>query len=366
MFAVSSPMDISHGKEGENSSTFRSWWRKVTNSSQQPSQQQTTVFGVPLTQSIQYAHAAIAYVDCDVQYVGFVPCIVAKCGSFLKDQGLYTEGIFRMSGSARRIGELQRIFDTPPEYGSQLDWTGFSVHDAATILRRFLNYLPEPVIVTKLYQEFRDVIDMPISDEEKTMTYQGLLDQLPQDHQYLLLYLLDLLALFVDHKSATRMDASNLASIFTPGILCSSEHTMNPAHYKKSQKVVQFLIEHHEHFGMPKKAWYVVDNLASSSQQPSPSSQTDDNDSASPPPRRGTPLDVYRRQQHERNRLSFASSTGSIGGEERKAKALSRSRTVPSKRARFGSHDPLQIVQLSNAPRSEGTSPKISKQTPPI
>ncbi|KAJ2962855.1 hypothetical protein NQZ79_g2059 [Umbelopsis isabellina] len=297
--------------------------------------------------------------------------------------------------SARRIGELQRIFDTPLEYGSQLDWTGFSVHDAATILRRFLNYLPEPVIVSTLYQEFRDVIgnitqidilcscfsllnhentkanccvitDMPISDEEKTMTYQGLLDQLPQDHQYLLLYLLDLLALFVDHKSATRMDASNLASIFTPGILCLSEHTMNPAHYKKSQKVVQFLIEHHEHFGMPKKAWYVVDNSASSSQQESPSNQTDDNDGASPPPRRGTPLDVYRRQQQERNRLSFASSTGSIGGEERKAKALSRSRTVPSKRARFGSHDPLQIVQLSNAPRSEGTSPKISKQTPPI
>jgi hypothetical protein len=207
---------------------------------------------------------------------------------------------------------------------------------------------------------------MPISDEEKAMSYQGLLDQLPQDHQYLLLYLLDLLALFVDHKSATRMDASNLASIFTPGILCSSEHTMNPAHYKLSQKVIQFLIEHHEHFGMPKKAWYVLDDLAPSSQQQSPSNQTDDNDSASPPPRRGTPLDVYRRQQQERNRLSFASSTGSIAGEDRKTKSLSRSRTVPSKRARFGSHDPLQIVQLSNAPRSEGTSPKISKQTPPI
>jgi hypothetical protein len=60
--------------------------------------------------------------------------------------------------SARRIGELQRIFDSPPEYGSQLDWTGFSVHDAATILRRFLNYLPEPVIVSRLDQDFRDVI----------------------------------------------------------------------------------------------------------------------------------------------------------------------------------------------------------------
>lgn len=57
------------------------------------------VFGVPLTQSIQYAHAAIAYVDCNVQYVGFVPCIVAKCGSFLKDRGTtnHAKGICQFS-----------------------------------------------------------------------------------------------------------------------------------------------------------------------------------------------------------------------------------------------------------------------------
>jgi hypothetical protein len=42
---------------------------------------------VPLQQSLHCARAAIAYVDNDVQYVGFIPVIVAKCGSFLKDQG---------------------------------------------------------------------------------------------------------------------------------------------------------------------------------------------------------------------------------------------------------------------------------------
>lgn len=207
------------------------------------------------------------------------------------------------------------------------------------------------------------LIDLQISEEEKVNAYQGLLDQLPQDHQYLLLYLLDLLALFVQNCKATRMDASNLASVFTPGILCSPEHAMNPAHYKKSQRVVQFLIEHHEHFSMPKKAWYLVDNAAPTTASPNKetSIQTDPSHHTlpTPPPRRGTPLDVYRRQQQELNRLSFASSTGSLG-EERKMKSLSRSRTVPSKRARFGSHDPLQVVQLSNGPRSEGTSPKIT------
>jgi hypothetical protein len=68
------------------------------------------------------------------------------------------EGIFRLSGSARRIGELQHLFDIPPLYGSQLDWQGYSIHDAANVLRRFLNSLPDPVITHKSYNDFRNVL----------------------------------------------------------------------------------------------------------------------------------------------------------------------------------------------------------------
>lgn len=98
---------------------------------------------------------------------GYVPIVVAKCGMLLKETGSFlpssvssvsssltflpsisatqTEGIFRVSGSTRRINELQAIFDAPPRYGKDLDWTGFSVHDAASVLRRFLNLLPVSV-----------------------------------------------------------------------------------------------------------------------------------------------------------------------------------------------------------------------------
>jgi hypothetical protein len=52
------------------------------------------------------------------------------------------EGIFRVSGSSKRINELQAIFDSPPRYGKDLDWQGYSVHDAASVLRRYLNQMP--------------------------------------------------------------------------------------------------------------------------------------------------------------------------------------------------------------------------------
>lgn len=43
-------------------------------------------------------------------------------------------------------------------YGLDLNWEGYTVHDAASVLRRYLNKLPDPVIPFKFYQPFRDVM----------------------------------------------------------------------------------------------------------------------------------------------------------------------------------------------------------------
>jgi len=66
------------------------------------------------------------------------------------------EGIFRVSGSAKRIKELQAIFDSPPTYGKSLEWDGFNVHDAANVFRRYINHLPESIIPHDYYFAFRN------------------------------------------------------------------------------------------------------------------------------------------------------------------------------------------------------------------
>jgi hypothetical protein len=101
---------------------------------------------------------------------GYVPIVVAKCGMMLKETGpslpplpslsarthdvgvaTRTEGIFRVSGSNKRINELQVVFDAPPRYGKDLDWEGYTVHDAASVLRRYLNMMP--VSRARVYEE---------------------------------------------------------------------------------------------------------------------------------------------------------------------------------------------------------------------
>lgn len=129
-------------------------------------------FGVPLEDAIKEASAKISILgtestSSDVLQYGRIPIVVAKCGVFLKKNGLTVEGIFRVGGLSKRIKELQIIFSTPPEFGKKLNWDGYTVHDAALVLRRYLNALPEPLIPLQLYEDFRD----PLRTRQRIIKY---------------------------------------------------------------------------------------------------------------------------------------------------------------------------------------------------
>ncbi|KAM3075574.1 GTPase activating protein (GAP) for Rho1p [Clarireedia jacksonii] len=175
------------------------------------------------------------------------------------------EGIFRLSGSEKRIKELKTIFDSPDRYGKGLDWAGYTVHDAANVLRRYLNLLPEPIVPLDLYARFREPLRghtmAAVGDSEggpqfsdnfdvnqAIITYQQLITELPPLNRQLLLYILDLLAVFASKSDENRMTAVNLAAIFQPGMLSHPEHDMAPAEYRLSQDVLIFLIENQDHF----------------------------------------------------------------------------------------------------------------------
>ncbi|KAI1467120.1 uncharacterized protein F4812DRAFT_50121 [Daldinia caldariorum] len=248
---------------------LKSWWKAFqTRSRHQESQesQPKGIFGVPLRQSITYANVAISLVDEDGKsYIyGYVPIVVAKCGVFLKEKATGVEGIFRLSGSEKRIKELKIQFDSPDRYGKGLVWDGYTVHDAANVLRRYLNDLPEPVVPLDLYERFRDPLrghtKQAVGDTEGTQLvdnfneaeaiekYQQLIKELPPLNRQLLLYILDLLAVFAAKADENRMTAQNLAAIFQPGMLSHPQHAMAPEEYRLNQCVIIFLIENQDHF----------------------------------------------------------------------------------------------------------------------
>ena len=78
--------------------------------------------------------------------------------------------------------------------------------------------------------------------------YQQLITELPPLNRQLLLYILDLLAVFAAKAEQNRMNSQNLAAIFQPGMLSHPSHAMAPEEYRLNQCVIIFLIENQDHF----------------------------------------------------------------------------------------------------------------------
>jgi hypothetical protein len=149
---------------------------------------------------------------------------------------------------------MQIVFDRPDyRYGKGLDWTGYTVHDAANLLLRYLSQLPVPLVPLECYDHFRNPLrelkSPGISDHETAiMTYQSLIKEMPSLHRQLLLYLLDLLAVFAAKSDLNKMTTPKIATIFQPGLLSHPEHSVFPNEQQLSQEVLIFLIENQERF----------------------------------------------------------------------------------------------------------------------
>lgn len=306
------------------------------------------------------------------------------------------EGIFRLSGSAKRIKDLQLTFNTPDRYGKGLDWTGYTVHDAANILRRYLNQLPEPIVPLEFYEKFRDPLrayqaraEQALEQDEHAKAvaaYQRLLREVPPLNRTLLLYILDLLAVFASKSDLNRMTAANLAAIFQPGIISHPQHDMAPNEYRLSQDVLIFLIENQDNFliGMSGTA---MDEKAKDEVKSGPSSITTQRTAVGLGRSASTAsagTDSLRRTGGVRRNASLSSrnsqgraspnvsspatpgspaaftSTGNTSG-------LARSNTVPSNRSpAMQSGHRFQRVSEARTPETpSGTQPPMIPGSPP-
>ena len=170
-------------------------------------------------------------------------------------------------GSPSRLRELNAAFNQPPDYGRDLDWSGYTVYDAAGILLKLLLRLPESVIPSNLYLKFqqpllshilaardgRTVFDVMTSDENKTAIkdYRELVATLPPLPRHLLLYLLSLMVIIASMSKigVYKMTASGaVAEVFQPAILAParpSEDSRKKSAESRyiSRKILIFMME---------------------------------------------------------------------------------------------------------------------------
>ncbi|XP_063742603.1 unconventional myosin-IXb isoform X2 [Eleginops maclovinus] len=148
-----------------------------------------------------------------------VPKVVELLLMHVELNGLYTEGIYRKSGSTCRARELHQILETDPE-GPSLD--NYPIHTITGLVKRWLRELPDPLMTFSLYNDFLHAVELPEKAERIRAVYQKV-DELPPANYNTLERLIFHLVRVAKEEENNKMSPSSLAIVFAPCILRSPD-----------------------------------------------------------------------------------------------------------------------------------------------
>lgn len=160
------------------------------------------IFGVPLAMLVSDEHR--------------VPPLIEELITVIELKGLYTEGIYRKSGTTSKISELKSLLDR--NEGEKIDLDEYSVHVLTAVLKAFFREMPEPLMTYDLYNDF--LWATAITDpQERVQAIYSHIAKLPRPNYDLLERLLFHLARVAQQEESNRMNANSLAIVFAPCVL---------------------------------------------------------------------------------------------------------------------------------------------------
>ncbi|KAF4089449.1 hypothetical protein AMELA_G00066160 [Ameiurus melas] len=144
-----------------------------------------------------------------------VPCVLERLLAHVEMNGLYTEGIYRKSGSTLKAKELHQLLDTRPQ-SAVLD--NYQIHTVTGLIKCWLRELPDPLMTFNLYNDFLYAADVPETSERLRAIYRKL-EELPAPNYTTLERLIFHLVRVAKEESHNRMSANALAIVFAPCVL---------------------------------------------------------------------------------------------------------------------------------------------------
>ncbi|XDV22842.1 hypothetical protein PO909_027642 [Leuciscus waleckii] len=144
-----------------------------------------------------------------------VPVVLEIMMEHVEMNGLYTEGIYRKSGSANRMKELHQLLEAGPENVCLED---YPIHAVTGLVKQWLRELPEPLMTFTHYNDFLRAIELPEKQEQLQAIYK-VLEQLPTANFNTLERLIFHLVRVAKEEKSNRMTPNSLAIVFAPCIL---------------------------------------------------------------------------------------------------------------------------------------------------
>uniref|UniRef100_A0A1A8HJG0 Family with sequence similarity 13, member B n=1 Tax=Nothobranchius korthausae TaxID=1143690 RepID=A0A1A8HJG0_9TELE len=193
----------------------------------------TRVFGVPL-EEVSRTHTTSGYE---------VPALVKDIVDFIEEHGhLDLEGLFLVNGNAERVDWLRQRYDSGEEV--ELDKKA-DLASAVSLLRLFLQELPEPIIPTAVQGHILQLHQDHNNEEELCRNLKYVLQQLPQLNYGLLRFLCRFLA-SVASLQPDRWNVGALAAVFGPDIFHLSSEREDLQDQESVSRVLAELLDNQE------------------------------------------------------------------------------------------------------------------------
>ncbi|KAM4556010.1 rho GTPase-activating protein 21 isoform 2-T2 [Fundulus diaphanus] len=182
----------------------------------------------------------------------FVPLLVEVCCKVVEERGLEYTGIYRVPGNNAAISSMQEELNTKGmgDIDIQEDkWRDLNV--ISSLLKLFFRKLPEPLFTNEKYDKFIEASRTEDS-VERLKELKRLVYELPTHHFETLKFLCAHLKRVSDNCEQNKMEPRNLAIVFGPTLVRTSEDNMtNMVNHMPDQcKIVENLVLQFDWFFM--------------------------------------------------------------------------------------------------------------------
>uniref|UniRef100_A0A3Q1JH21 Rho GTPase activating protein 23b n=1 Tax=Anabas testudineus TaxID=64144 RepID=A0A3Q1JH21_ANATE len=178
----------------------------------------------------------------------FVPLIVEMCCGVVEATGLEYTGIYRVPGNNAMVSNLQEHLNKGMDINTAEErWQDLNV--ISSLLKSFFRKLPEPLFTDDKYGDFIDANRIEDA-EDRLKTMKKLIHDLPDHYYHTLKFLVGHLKKVADHSEKNKMEPRNLALVFGPTLVRTSEDNMTDmvTHMPDRYKIVETLILHYDWF----------------------------------------------------------------------------------------------------------------------
>lgn len=173
-----------------------------------------------------------------------IPSIVTRCIAEVETRGMLIEGVYRKSGGAGQVKQVQQGFEKDDKYDISDD--DLDIHAITSALKQYFRKLPTPLITYDVYEPLLEAGQLGADKEKQIQAIRAAIAELPEHHRNCLEYLVQHLARVVSHEGRNLMTPGNLAVVFAPTIMRPESIEKEMSDMLAQRTAVQALLDSHQ------------------------------------------------------------------------------------------------------------------------